>query len=77
MDVINYFLITIFQPVQSVSLFLDYEKCLGNYLVDVDGNQLLDVFTQISSLPLGYNHPDLIKLLDDPAIVVSWFFFFQ
>lgn len=34
----------------------------GNYLVDADANTYLDVYAQIASIPVGYNHPDLIKL---------------
>jgi 4-aminobutyrate aminotransferase/(S)-3-amino-2-methylpropionate transaminase len=54
------------QFASAVFYFTDYKKSLGNYIVDVDGNSLLDVFSQISSLPLGYNHPDLHKVIQDP-----------
>jgi 4-aminobutyrate aminotransferase/(S)-3-amino-2-methylpropionate transaminase len=43
-------------------LVVDYEKSKGNYLVDADGNKLLDVFAQISSIALGYNVPEMIEL---------------
>lgn len=55
------------QQTGSVKLFIDYEKSIGNYLVDADGNTFLDIITQISSIPLGYNHPALIEALKDKA----------
>ncbi|PAA65565.1 hypothetical protein BOX15_Mlig019532g2 [Macrostomum lignano] len=45
-----------------IYFFADYSKSSGNYIVDVDGNTLLDMFMQISSLPFGYNHPALQKV---------------
>lgn len=39
----------------------DYEKSIGNYITDVDGNTYLDVYAQIASIGLGYNNPALIE----------------
>ncbi|XP_029431967.1 4-aminobutyrate aminotransferase, mitochondrial [Rhinatrema bivittatum] len=54
------------QNADAVSFFCNYEESRGNYLVDVDGNRMLDLYSQISSIPIGYNHPALIKLLQQP-----------
>lgn len=43
-------------------LLIDYNKSIGNYVSDCDGNMLLDMFNQISSLSIGYNHPGLLDL---------------
>lgn len=51
----------------AVQYFVDFEKSLGNYLVDMDGNCLLDGFTHIASIPIGYNHPAMLDVVRNPA----------
>ena len=59
------------QECSATHFFLDYEKSYGNYLVDADGNRMLDVFAQIASLPLGYNHPRLTRFVFLAALLSS------
>lgn len=49
------------QRVEQLIMFCDFENSKGNYLQDIDGNVFLDVFQQIASLPIGYNHPALLE----------------
>ncbi|ORX46335.1 4-aminobutyrate aminotransferase [Hesseltinella vesiculosa] len=56
-----------YQDTRSVFFVADFEKSKGNYIVDVDGNTLLDVFAQIASIPVGYNNPALHSLMKNPA----------
>jgi 4-aminobutyrate aminotransferase / (S)-3-amino-2-methylpropionate transaminase len=49
-----------YQDARTIHVYQDARRSLGNYLVDVDGNVLLDVYGHIAALPLGYNHPDLL-----------------
>lgn len=48
------------QDARTVHVYQDSRRSAGNYLVDVDGNNLLDVYGHIAAVPLGYNHPALI-----------------
>uniref|UniRef100_A0A6Q2ZAX4 4-aminobutyrate aminotransferase, mitochondrial n=1 Tax=Esox lucius TaxID=8010 RepID=A0A6Q2ZAX4_ESOLU len=45
------------QNVGAINFFCNYEESRGNYLVDVDGNRMLDVYTQISSIPIVHRSP--------------------
>ena len=53
---------------------MNLEKSYGNYFVDADGNQILDSFCNIASLPLGYNHPDLEIVRPIQNLVSSSFY---
>ncbi|TDH68023.1 hypothetical protein CCR75_004381 [Bremia lactucae] len=57
------------QNTGAINFFADYAASRGNYLVDVDGNCFLDVYGQIASLPIGYNHPAILKAMRDKANV--------
>jgi 4-aminobutyrate aminotransferase / (S)-3-amino-2-methylpropionate transaminase len=46
---------------RAVNMMTDYSKCFGNYIADLDGNVLLDVYAQIASIPVGYNNPTLLS----------------
>lgn len=50
----------------TVAFFADFANSHGNYISDADGNQMLDIYMQIASLPLGYNHPDIVKVYQNP-----------
>lgn len=54
------------QNAAAVNFFADYATSRGNYLVDVDGNRFLDIYGQIASLPVGYNHPRIVAAMADP-----------
>ncbi|KAG2455869.1 GABT protein, partial [Polypterus senegalus] len=55
----------------AIHFFCNYEDSRGNYLVDVDGNIMLDIYTQIASIPLGYNHPALFKVMQNPQNLIA------
>jgi len=41
-------------------MMADYHQSIGNWIVDLDGNKLLDVYAQIASIPVGYNNQELL-----------------
>lgn len=51
------------QQIGSIQYFADYQRSVGNYLADIDGNVFLDMFMQLSTLPLGYNHRSILGAL--------------
>ncbi|ELW72131.1 4-aminobutyrate aminotransferase, mitochondrial [Tupaia chinensis] len=64
--------LNIIQNAEAVHFFCNYEESRGNYLVDVDGNRMLDLYSQISSVPIGYSHPALVKLVQQPQNVSTF-----
>ena len=51
--------------VGSIRYFIDVDRSSGNYVVDADGNTILDMYAHIASLPVGYNHPKMLAALRD------------
>lgn len=49
------------QDARSIHFYQDAQRSIGNYVVDVDDNVLLDLYGHIACVPIGYNHPDLLK----------------
>ncbi|KAJ5805818.1 4-aminobutyrate transaminase [Penicillium pulvis] len=54
--------------VRSINMLADYNKSVGNYIFDLDGNKLLDVYAQIASIPVGYNNPHLAEVAKSPEM---------
>lgn len=54
---------------RAIHFVVDYEKSKGNYIVDLDGNRYLDVYSQIASIPVGYNNPTLIEAAKSPEMI--------
>ncbi|KAF8950408.1 hypothetical protein BGZ46_004560 [Entomortierella lignicola] len=57
------------QDTRAATMMTDMNNSIGNFVADLDGNIYLDVYCQISSLPLGYNSKALIKAASDPEMI--------
>lgn len=53
----------------NLNMLADYSRSYGNYIADLDGNVLLDVYAQIASIPLGYNNPALATVASSAEMV--------
>lgn len=51
---------------RSLNMMADYSRSYGNYIADLDGNVLLDVYAQIASIPVGYNNASLLLAATSP-----------
>lgn len=54
---------------RAVHFVVDYAKSHDNFIVDVDGNEYLDVYSQIASIPLGYNSPALVAAAQSSMMI--------
>lgn len=53
---------------RSLNMMTNYQQSYGNYIADLDGNVLLDVYAQIASIPVGYNNPALLLAATSPEM---------
>ena len=51
---------------RSLNMMANYQHSYGNYIADLDGNVLLDVYAQIASIPVGYSNPALLMAATSP-----------
>ena len=56
---------------QNTNMLANYHSSFGNYIADLDGNVLLDVYAQIASIPVGYSNPTLLAAATSPEMVSS------
>ncbi|KAF1945289.1 4-aminobutyrate aminotransferase [Clathrospora elynae] len=56
---------------RSLNMMADYSRSYGNYIADLDGNVLLDVYAQIASIPVGYNNASLLLAATSPEMASS------
>lgn len=56
---------------RAVHFVVDYAKSHDNYIVDVDDNEFLDVYSQIASIPVGYNNSTLITAAKSPEMILA------
>jgi len=54
---------------RSLNMMANYGQSYGNYIADLDGNVLLDVYAQIASIPVGYNNSALQLAATSPEMV--------
>jgi 4-aminobutyrate aminotransferase/(S)-3-amino-2-methylpropionate transaminase len=53
---------------RSLNMMANYQHSIGNYLADLDGNIVLDVYAQIASIPVGYSNSSLLKAAMSPEM---------
>ncbi|KEF61196.1 4-aminobutyrate aminotransferase [Exophiala aquamarina CBS 119918] len=53
---------------RSLNMMANYQHSYGNYIADLDGNVLLDVYAQIASIPVGYSNPALLLAATSPEM---------
>lgn len=53
---------------RSLNIIANYQNSFGNYIADLDGNVLLDVYAQIASIPVGYCNPALLASATSPEM---------
>ncbi|KAL8710924.1 MAG: hypothetical protein Q9220_004523 [cf. Caloplaca sp. 1 TL-2023] len=54
--------------IRSLNMMANYQNSFGNYIADLDGNVLLDVYAQIASIPVGYSNPTLLAAATSPEM---------